>query len=374
MRPKQIRMKRNLSKPEIDPPGRNVLEVSLFGPGYGESVVIHAGEEDWLIIDSCVLNDKKTPAALSYLMAIGVDPSTAVKLILATHWHDDHIRGIAHLYRACNKAIFSCSQALNKEDFITLAYVALENAKTETSGTDEFTSVLQELGMRGDSPVWAIADRPLWNREIGINSKLWALSPSNRIVSQSFQSVGQNLIPDKSPTKRIPPPEINHGAVVSLLKVGDIAVLLGADLENTTSMNAGWSAVIGSHSRPKFRAKIYKVSHHGSASSDSPEIWSELLENQPIAILTPFSRGNSNLPTTHDIQRLNSHTSQVFTTKILASKRAITGSGPIARTKREALRHCHKLTMVPGHVRVRIDIKTRVENIDLFDGAKLLAN
>jgi hypothetical protein len=34
------------------------------------------------------------PAAAEYLASIGVDPATSVRLIIATHWHDDDIAGL----------------------------------------------------------------------------------------------------------------------------------------------------------------------------------------------------------------------------------------------------------------------------------------
>jgi len=35
------------------------LEVSVFGPGYGESLAIHLGLGSWIIIDSCRHNQTR---------------------------------------------------------------------------------------------------------------------------------------------------------------------------------------------------------------------------------------------------------------------------------------------------------------------------
>ena len=43
-------------------PRRDEVEVTLFGPGYGESVVVHAGVDDWLVVDSCLDADGETAA------------------------------------------------------------------------------------------------------------------------------------------------------------------------------------------------------------------------------------------------------------------------------------------------------------------------
>ena len=66
------------------------------------------------------------PRALRYLESIGLDPARAVALIVATHWHDDHIRGMARLVEACDRAAFCCAGALRQEEFLA-AVGALEN-------------------------------------------------------------------------------------------------------------------------------------------------------------------------------------------------------------------------------------------------------
>ena len=79
------------------------MEVSSLGPGYGEGVPVHAGEDEWLVAGSCLAEDGE-PAALNCLRKIDLDPSTEVKLVVAPHRHDDHIRGLTrspgHPYRS----------------------------------------------------------------------------------------------------------------------------------------------------------------------------------------------------------------------------------------------------------------------------------
>lgn len=62
------------------PPNSDQIELTLFGPGFGESIAVHSGEGRWIVVDSCV--DKKTgnPAVLDYFNAIGVSPQEVVKL------------------------------------------------------------------------------------------------------------------------------------------------------------------------------------------------------------------------------------------------------------------------------------------------------
>src|SRR4051794_37763128 len=94
------------------PPGPDELEVSLFGPGVGECVVVHMGAGEWFVVDSCIDSATGSPAALDYLAAMNIDVSRMVKLVVVTHWHDDHMRGASTLVRRAETAQFVCSSVL----------------------------------------------------------------------------------------------------------------------------------------------------------------------------------------------------------------------------------------------------------------------
>ena len=100
-----LKSRTSLTGDRSSPPAVDEVEVSLIGPGFGEAVVVHAGGGDWLLIDSCVSDRPAGPASLIYLDAIGVSPSD-VQVVVATHWHDDHVRGIAQVFEACENAQF----------------------------------------------------------------------------------------------------------------------------------------------------------------------------------------------------------------------------------------------------------------------------
>jgi len=44
--------------------------------------------------------------------------------------------------------------------------------------------------------------------------------------------------------------------------VGDVCILLGSDLEE--DKNNGWSSILNSDVRPKKKASLFKIPHHGS--------------------------------------------------------------------------------------------------------------
>src|SRR5580692_2452947 len=88
-----------------------------MGPGYGESIVIHVGGNEWIIVDSCKDYGQGRPAPLQYLEAIGVNAAAAVKIVAATHWDQDHVKGIGEVIATCKAAEFVCGKAFVRDEF-----------------------------------------------------------------------------------------------------------------------------------------------------------------------------------------------------------------------------------------------------------------
>src|SRR5262249_28628637 len=128
------------------PPASDVPEISVFGPGYGESVVVHIGDGRWTIVDSCVESGTGLPVALTYLERLGFDPATAVDLVVASHWHDDHVRGLGEVVKRCRSAVFVCASVLTRKEFYDFVdgYEA-GNVAVSGSGTSEFRHIQQIL-------------------------------------------------------------------------------------------------------------------------------------------------------------------------------------------------------------------------------------
>ena len=311
-----------LSGNDLSPPGPEEIEVSLFGPGYGESVLLHI-DGNWFIIDSCI-DPTGSPAPLLYLQKLKIDIKTSVKQVIATHWHDDHIRGLSEIVKECESAEFICSGAIGLREFYTLVATYGIRPMMTSTGVQEFCKILDLLAQRSThkkgrypSPKRAVAERCLWrSTSMPTLCTIYSLSPSDSSIEKAQLELAE-LIPEKGKTKtQVPSLRPNHAAVVLLVKIGEDFILLGSDLEETKDHRSGWSAIINSQTRPQERASFFKIPHHGSASADHPDTWSLLLEKSPFSVLSPFASGGIFLPSKKDVIRISEKTDKAYSTAI----------------------------------------------------------
>lgn len=312
------------------------LSITFFGPGYGESIVAHYGSGKWFIVDSCKFSRKGKPIPLAFLDALEVDAATCVRAILITHWHDDHIRGAAEIVAGCPSARIGVPSSFG--DSIFAAFLgAFEDSASGTHGTgvDEIREILRELTpdrLSGRPQPWLLSS----NKEL-IKSKdsdgnvvfsLTSLSPSDAQIILSLRSIGK-LMPAIGATKRrATATGANHDSAVLWAEFGDRA-LFGADLEVHANSDCGWEAVVGSDIK-RNGASLFKVAHHGSSNGHHPDVWSDMLEPEAVAVVTPWNR-NRGLPTDADIKRLEKLTKNVFLT-----------SPTVARSKAKVDRNIEK--------------------------------
>ena len=146
-------------------------------------------------------------------------------------------------------------------------------------------------------------------------------------------------------------PGRNELSVALLIGLGDDAVLLGADLEETPGR--GWTSVVcDSQSARGKKASVYKVAHHGSKTADCPDILEKLLLPTPFALLTPFSRGRRRLPSGEDVARILKRTHKAYSSARLGSgKGAVRRDKSVEKTVRESGWKFQYLRQ--GHIRMR---------------------
>lgn len=298
-----------------------------------------------MIVDSCV-DSRGTPRPLCYLEDLGIDPAESVRSVVATHWHDDHIKGMAQVVARCRKARFCCSGALGSREF--LAAVGRSEVRSRSrvsSGVRELHEVFSHLA-ESRRPTWALADRLL---DRFSDSDVWALSPDDTAFDRFLESLTR-LLPDHGATKRrIPRLSPNEASVVLWVRSPGFTSLLGADLER-----AGWQRIVGRKTRPEGMASAFKVAHHGAESAHEPAVWKRMLMHSPVAILTPWKKGGGSLPTKADQRRIAEQTTRAYVTAPPSgTRKRKEQSRAVERTLREMGAELRRDSQQFGAVRLR---------------------
>jgi len=268
-------------------PAPDQIEVRLFGPGYGECAAVHLGENQWIIIDSCIDIKTWNPPVLDYFKAIA------------------------------NRTVLKLPQKGVAESCIVTT-----------------------------------------------------LSPSDKEYNNFLQQIGTLIPSSKKIKKRAFPLKPNDTAVAVWIETGDVKILLGSDLEEKGDSESGWSAIVQSSERPQGRASIFKIPHHGSSTGHHDNVWSDMMINSPIALLSPFCLAGKVLPTDKDVGRINSLTPKSYiTTKHQPSKSHTRRHPAVERTIRERVGKIRMVQPTMGWISLRNGGKSNPNlwTVDLSD-------
>ena len=349
-----------------------MFEFTLLGPGYGECVVIHYGNGEWLIVDSCV-DEAGEPAALQYLDRLGVDVATAVRLIVVTHWHDDHIRGVSQLVQSCRRADVACPAAFRRNEFLTLISAYSDGAMMLQTGVREMAKMVTLLNQRGTTIRLATENRLLLRRN---GCELYALSPSDASIIAAMRHIATQMPQALQSKVAVAEPTPNHLSVALLAVIGDSAILLGGDVLQFRDRNRGWLRIADLHAESDHPVSdVVKIPHHGSPGADSQEMWNCLLSPHPIAVLTPFCRGNVSLPEPADAARICGQTREAYITARPHRTRPTRRSSAVEKTVADVLQNRRLRSPRFGRVTLRSDCRQPVNwTVELSGAAYQLDN
>jgi len=350
-------------------PAIDELEITIFGPGFGEAVAIHLGENSWLLVDSCINPENNEPATRHYLDSIGVaDPS--VKVIVASHWHDDHVRGLSELANRYPSAEFYYSSVFNEKECLAfLKAYSGDDSLQLSKGTQELAAVLETHTSRCFPAHHKVVvfEANIAGRSVIVR----AFSPTPAAARQCIAHFAQ-YVPKAAgvdPRNHAPDVQPNAESVVLHIEFGDDAILLGSDLEDQGER--GWQMLTeSSYCLSKQKASAYKVAHHGSKSGDHTNIWSNLLIGAPHAVMTPFHWGGNRLPTDLDRARIQGYTSKAHISSNGTSRPTLSGD-----QLKTASRLCNKLVRrnpAFGAVRLRRKPGDIDWSVELFGHASKL--
>ncbi|QQO30114.1 hypothetical protein IMZ21_20025 [Klebsiella michiganensis] len=270
-----------------------------------------------MIIDSC-MNDDKKPAALDYLINHGVDVKNEVKLIILSHFHDDHIKGIYEIIESCSASKVVISAALNTEEFRNYIHALSVNGE-EMAKTKEINKVMSLIPMlhKSNRLIYAKRDCTLYRSKASV--QVHSLSPSDSDITTSnldfanSTKLSANFSEIATSARLVNP---NHYCVVTRIfspTSSNNEILLGADLE--VSKGSGWDEVCNAVNRPEPNLiSVFKLPHHGSKTGYHEPTWSKLINGKPISILTTFDK--SSLPREDMINLYRSKSSALYCTSL----------------------------------------------------------
>lgn len=347
-------------------PAPNEIEVTLFGPGYGEAIAVHLGEGVWMTVDSCIDPQSKAPAAGTYLDQIGVS-ANQVRVIVASHWHDDHVRGISALAAKHPSADFVLSAVLNSKEAgaFAAAYSGASSAGLARGSKEIFSVVDARESVSFALHKSIVFDASLNGRSVLVS----ALSPLSAAFAQSVARMAEYAAKKNGAINSAPELRANMEAVALHIDLGDDAILLGADLEEHETF--GWSAVVAdSWSGARRPSTAFKVAHHGSITGECPKVWATLLKPDAVACLTPFTVGDLRLPTDADKVRVRGYTPHAYISSG-ATRRPDMDSRQLKRLS-DVCKNLARVDAGFGAVRLRKPLGASSWNIDLFGSAQPL--
>lgn len=329
------------------------LEVSLFGPGTGECIVAHLGGGDWMIVDSCTAAQSRKPIALEYLESIGVSVES-VKVVVVTHFHDDHIRGMSNIIESCVNARICISGALTEQESIAFAMAHSSNdafSDLAKPSTHELAKVLKMIDTVGGNRSYTlVSEDKVLHRSA--TSVVHALSPSDKALVQSklkFDAlVSDSAVKFRKLANKLSP---NLCAVALHICNGTDTILLGSDLEVSGSPYLGWEAVLASVSKPTTKAALFKIPHHGSFNGHSDDVVATMLGVKPVSIITTMN--THALPKSEDLERISKYSNSVFlTTEPLVRPPA--RSRAVEEQLKMVVKRRRVIPNFIGHIRVRM--------------------
>jgi len=366
-------------------PKPNEFEISIFGPGIGECLVCHIGNNKWLIVDSCLHPDTKKPMALEYLKSIGVDPTESVELVIITHWHADHIGGASQIVAECSEARICYPAALLEHEFLSFlsAYSGSDITPVldqKTSATREFASIVVTLKKNCESNESYKGEylSPIVNNTLIFEEKtddftisIRSLSPSSKSYHDSIQLFASKMMPKVKELRNVVPmPEQNDNSIVLWVQVNDTCLLLGADLEETKDLYTGWSAIVNSKQRPNQKATIFKIPHHGSENGHSDDVWNKMINESHISLLTSKIGGRGAIPKESDIERIKNYSPNLFCTKVPKGIK-IKRDNTVEKMYNSIVKNRHILNGKIGQIQMRFSNSSSIEVNCLYPATSL---
>lgn len=262
-----------------------LLNLWVFGPGYGEFIVVHVPPAGWLAVDGCTAGSESWPQRFFE------DQAVRPTHILMTHPHQDHAAGLVEL--------------IDDTTWGAPATWPLLGVLEPPALVPPVPNV--EAGFHGqEADAVLTAMRTWWQAQ---PQTRWDLSPGVP------HPIGDGVARVLSPTGATGG-DPNERSTALELEWQGTRIVLGADLVETPG--EGWSKALAH--RPTARAHVaLKVPHHGSPRALHPPLLARLPGETPsVPVVTPYSRGRKlpHFDPASGVATLLQHSPQVLLTAL----------------------------------------------------------
>lgn len=308
-----------------------LLGVHVFGGTIGESIALQLPSGAWGIVDSYASDstDPKSNPALRYL-----DESQVRDLdfVCLTHPHSDHFRGMLQFFKQFNVRAFWYSNALTPPRLKQIAM--LDHVLGEQTGRKDKKSAAREL-----ESLFAYLHShksQIMTKRLSLGTQVYphplgaptevritALAPSARQCERYETALGRCFDANGNWKTSLTDADHNLISAALLVEFGDTRVVLGGDVEQQ-----GWENCLEEIERRTLSATCVKVSHHGSTTGYSDELWPTIAKaGRPIAIVTSYF--SKRLPSEDGLKHVSAHCSDLVSTNRSTLPTTLSAAEPV---------------------------------------------
>lgn len=241
----------------------DLLYLFVFGPGFGESIVVRVPPDEWLVVDS--LRHQTRLQDINPALRLLAAHDAAPAAVALTHPHHDHVHGFDQL-------------------------LDIRRPGGPVGRTDVFSAPEEDWRRGQDASL--MLDTGTTASVLNRIDHIWRTDPPSKwlLAQGATRTLGDATIEVLSPPADSQPRrgDLNRLSSAMLVRWDECRILLGADLPVP-----GWRAVAKGVSPATGLAtsQALKVAHHGSKGAQHATAIGVPPPRDRACVATPFNRG-----------------------------------------------------------------------------------